>query len=51
MQTDNISNAYRPFFPHYDECNCLEAEWRFLDCDKCDVCEIRICVECGKEVE
>ena len=30
--------------------NCLESEWRFLDCDDCDVCEIRICVDCGKEV-
>jgi hypothetical protein len=31
--------------------NCLEAEWRYLDCDECDVCEIRICVECGADVD
>jgi hypothetical protein len=30
--------------------NCIESEWRFLDCDDCDVCEIRVCVDCGKEV-
>ena len=30
--------------------NCLEAEWRWLECDKCDVCDIRVCVECGAEV-
>jgi|MDTC01.3.fsa_nt_gb hypothetical protein len=34
----------------YRRHNCLEAEWRWLECDKCDVCDIRVCVECGAEV-
>ena len=51
---EHISNAYRPFFSEHD-CNCLEAEWRWLDCDDCcqagETCQLKICVECGKEVE
>ena len=33
------------------EHNCLEAEWRWLDCDECDTCEIRVCVECGADID
>ncbi len=29
---------------------CEESDWRFLDCDKCEECYIRICVDCGAEV-
>ena len=29
---------------------CEESEWRFLECDKCSECYIRICVDCGAEV-
>lgn len=33
------------------EHNCLDSDWNIVECDKCDVCEIRICVDCGKEVD
>ena len=29
---------------------CEESEWRFLDCEKCEECQIRVCVDCGAEV-
>jgi hypothetical protein len=31
--------------------NCLESEWRWLDCDECDTCEIRVCVDCGADID
>lgn len=31
--------------------DCLESDWRWLDCDECDTCEIRVCVDCGADID
>ena len=31
--------------------NCSESDWRWVDCDECETCEIRVCVECGADIE
>jgi hypothetical protein len=32
------------------EKECLHADYRFLDCDECEDCEIQICVDCGIDI-
>ena len=48
--SNNAVRAYDKVVIKDTRHNCLEAEWRWLECDKCDVCDIRVCVECGAEV-
>jgi len=30
--------------------NCQHSEWRWLDCDECDTCELKVCIQCGADV-
>jgi len=30
---------------------CEHTQWRWLDCDECDTCEIRVCVACGADID
>jgi hypothetical protein len=29
---------------------CQHINQRFLDCDDCEVCEMKVCVDCGTEI-
>ena len=31
--------------------DCKHPEWRFLDCEACDVCEEKVCVDCGFSIK
>lgn len=41
---------------HYDcycdgtEHDCADSAWRWLDCDECEECEIKVCVDCGATI-
>ena len=33
-----------------EKSSCLHKNYRFLDCDECEDCEIQICIECGMDI-
>lgn len=29
---------------------CNHQEYRFLDCEECDTCQVIVCVSCGQDI-